>query len=92
MQNLNVELTPAMLVLVPVVAALIQVLKEFLTIKQIPTEFSIAMKKLLPYASIAIAFGIMYYQKVPEPLIPAVMIGLTASGGYDLLKQKKKVA
>jgi len=90
MENLNIELTPAMLVLVPVVAALIQVLKEFLTIKQIPVDVGILIKKLLPYISVGIAFGLLYYQKVPEPLLPAIIIGLTAAGGYDLLKQKKK--
>lgn len=91
MENLNVELTPAMLALVPIVAAIIQVLKKFLAIKQIPTEVSIFIKGLLPFVSMAVAFGIMQYQKVPEPLLPALMIGLTAAGGYDLFKQKKKI-
>ena len=90
MENLNIEITPAMMVLVPIVAAIIQMLKKFLAIKQIPAEFSVFIKGLLPFVAMAVAFGIMHYQKVPEPLLPAVMIGLTAAGGYDLLKQKKK--
>jgi hypothetical protein len=89
MENLNIQLSPAMLALVPVVAAIIQVLKKFLAIKHIPNKITIFIKELLPFASILIAFGLLNYQKVSEPLLPAIIIGLTACGGFDLLKQKK---
>lgn len=90
MENLNIELTPAMLALVPIVAALIQILKKILAIKYIPAEVGIFIKELLPFASILIAFGLLYFQNLVEPLLPAIIIGLIAAGGYDVLKQKKK--
>ena len=83
MQNLNVELTPAMLALVPVVAAILQMVKRL--------PLPIQVKEFLPGASMLIALGLLYSQSVPDPILPSVIIGLMASGGYDLLKQKKKV-
>ncbi|GAH16729.1 unnamed protein product [marine sediment metagenome] len=82
MENLNIELTPAMLALVPVVAAILQMIKRL----PLPNQ----IKEFLPGFSMLIAFGLLYYQGVPEPLLAAVMIGLTAAGGYDFFKQKKK--
>jgi len=81
MEQLNVELTPAMLALVPVVAALLQMIKKF----PLPDK----IKEFLPGASMLIALGLLYASKVPNPILPSVIIGLMACGGYDLLKQKK---
>lgn len=81
METLNVELTPAMLAFIPVVAALLQMLKK---IPQVAL-----FKEFLPVVSIAISAGLLYYQGVPNFIIPAVIIGLTACGGFDLLKGKK---
>jgi len=78
MENLTVALTPAMLALVPVVAAILQVLKQ--------VELMQKMKQWLPFCSIGIALGLGYLTKMPEPILPSVLIGLVASGGYDLLK------
>jgi len=87
---MKVELTPEMLFLVPIVAALIQVLKDkVLVIKYIPDRISESVKGVLPYISIAFALGLLYYQQVPQPLLPAIIVGLTACGGFDLLKGKK---
>ena len=82
MENLNVELTPAMLALVPVVAAILQMVKRL--------PIPIQVKEFLPGISMLIALGLLYSQSVPDPILPSVIIGLMASGGYDLLKQKKK--
>lgn len=90
MQNLNIELTPSMIYLVAIVAALIQVLKKFLAIKQIPADVRIIIKELLPFVSILIAFGLLYFKDLLEQLLPAIIIGLMAAGGFDMLKQKKK--
>lgn len=81
--ELNIELTPAMLALIPVVAASLQMLKK---IPQVAL-----FKEYLPVISIAISAGFLYYQQVPNPIIPAVVIGLTACGGFDLLRSKKPV-
>lgn len=82
MENLNVEMTPAMLALVPVVAAILQMIKKF----PVPDR----VKEFLPGISMLIALGLLYANKVPDPILPSVLIGLIACGGYDLLKQKKK--
>lgn len=87
MENLSVELTAGMLALVPVVAALIQIVKRFLAIPEIPVRVNSLVKELLPLMSIGITFGIMSYQQVVSPLLPAIIIGLTASGGFDLVKK-----
>jgi len=90
MESLNVELTPGMLLLIPLVGALIQVLKDkVLVVKSIPKGVSDAIKGFLPFISIGISFGFLCYVHVPKPLLPAVMIGLSACGGYDLVKGKK---
>lgn len=90
MENLNIELTPEMLFLIPVVAALIQVLKDkVLKIKYIPIAVRVSIKSVLPYISIGIALGLLYYQQVPKPLVESIIIGLTACGGFDLLRGKK---
>jgi len=89
MKGLNVELSSAMLALVPVVAAIMQALKRVIAIQQIPQGVGFFVKELLPFISMIIAFLLLRYQAVPEPLLPAIIIGLTACGGYDLLKGKK---
>lgn len=86
MENLSFELTPGMLALVPIVAGIIQMIKKFLAIPQIPVEMSPFIKELLPFVSIGITFGLMSYQQITDPLLPAIIIGLTAAGGFDLMK------
>jgi len=80
MENLNVELSPAMIAFVPIVAAIIQMLKRIPHFEK--------FKEWLPFFSMVIAWALLYYQGVQNPILPAVMIGLTACGGYDLLKGK----
>ena len=78
MENLTIELTPAMLALVPVVAAILQVLKRVEAIQKV--------KAWLPFAAIGVALALGYLTKMPDPIIPSIIIGLVSSGGYDLLK------
>ena len=85
--DIKVELTPGMLLLIPVVAALVQVLKDkILAIKYIPVGISDAIKSVLPYVSVGIAFGLLCYAGVEKPLLEYIMIGLSASGGYSAVK------
>jgi len=86
---MDIELSPAMLALIPVVAAVMQALKRIVSMEQIPNGIGVFMKEILPLLSIIIAFVLLRYQTAPEPLLPAIVIGLTACGGYDLLKGKK---
>lgn len=80
-ETLNITLTPQMLALVPVVAAILQMVKRVPQIEQI--------KGWLPFASLGIALGLCYITGVKEPILPAIVIGLVASGGYDVLKKPK---
>ena len=82
MDNLNITLTPEMLALVPVVAAILQLVKGF--------DFVEKIKSYLPLVAMGLALGLAYATKMADPIVPAVIIGLTASGGYDLLKAPKK--
>ena len=89
--DIKVDLTPGMLLLIPVVAALVQVLKnKVLAIKYIPIGISDAIKSALPYVSIGIAFGLLCYVGVEKPLLESIMIGLSASGGYSAVKGASK--
>jgi len=81
MDNLSIELTPGMLALVPIVGALLQMLKKISYVER--------FKEWLPLVSMLISFGFLYYQNISDPLLPAVIIGLTACGGFDLMKSKK---
>lgn len=78
MENLTTTLTPEMLALVPIVAAILQVVKNIKAIEK--------LKDWFPFFSVAIAYGLCYYSNVAEPVLPAILIGLTASGAYDLVK------
>jgi hypothetical protein len=82
MENLSLELTPAMLVLVPMVAAVIQF------IKKIPQLAS--YHEWLPLVSLALGVGAAYLQKLPDPIMAGIIIGLTASGAFDVLKGNKE--
>lgn len=89
--DIKVELTPGMLLLIPVVAALVQVLKDrILAIKYIPVGINDAIKSVLPYVSIGIAFGLLCYVGVEKPLLESIMVGLSASGGYSAVKGASK--
>ena len=78
MNEITVQLTPEMLALVPVVAAIIQLIKRF--------DFVEKIKSYLPLISIGLGVGLSFATQMPDPVIPGLIIGLAASGGYDLLK------
>lgn len=81
MDDLTVLLTPAMIAMIPLVAVIIQ------TLKKTSDKFE-KYSKLLPYLSVVIAFGLIYLLKIESPLLPAIIIGLAASGGYDMAKKQ----
>jgi hypothetical protein len=82
MENFTFQLTPEMLALVPVVAGVMQMLKR---IPQIA-----AYKEWLPVVSILLGIGAGMLLGTPAPIVPGVVIGLTAAGGYDLMKNGTK--
>lgn len=80
MEQLNIELTPAMLVLIPVVAAIIQQIKKIPQLK--------IYRNLLPLVSLAFGIGLCFLQKLPNPIMAGILIGLSASGAFDVLRNK----
>jgi len=74
----TVTLTPSMMALVPVVGAIVQILKRIEAIQKV--------SEWLPFFSVGIALGLGYLTNLDNPVMSSVVIGLVASGGYDLLK------
>lgn len=81
MEEFTINLTPQALALIPVVAAIIQAAKKIPRVQQI--------NNWLPFISVGLALALGYAIKIPNPILPSIIIGLVASGGYDLLKGKK---
>lgn len=76
MESLNI--TPEVL---PVIAAaIVQVLK------QIP--FFKDRTDLLPIVSVAVGIGLTYAMSLAKPIVTGIVIGLVASGGFDLLQTR----
>ncbi len=82
MDELTLQLTPTMLAIVPAVAAILQVAKRFKAVE--------VLKPWFPFISIVIALGLCYAAKMPDPIAPSIVIGLVASGSYDVLKAPSK--
>ena len=84
MENINIP--TEYLTIVPIIAIIIQ------QIKQIDTKN--AVKNYLPIIAVIASIGLAYL--IPgntittwyEPILPAILIGLTTCGGYDALKAK----
>lgn len=79
---MNIELKPELLALVPVVAAIIQMLKKIPAIKP--------YKDWLPIVAIGISVALVYSVDYLAFLVPAIIVGLLACGGYEMLKSKPK--
>jgi len=93
MENLNMVITPGMLALVPVVAAIIQTIKRIISAAPIPEKITVFIKEFLPVISMLVAFLILLsvYKQPSAALLPGAMVGLTACGGFDLMKKSKNV-
>ena len=82
----NIEIPTSMLALIPVVALIVQNLKKISAIETI--------KEYLPLIAVALAICLAYLtsgtlENWKDPILPAIAIGLMASGGYDVLKGAK---
>lgn len=84
MEEFSITLTAEMMSLVVVVGALLQVAKKIKALEQ--------AKQWFPYIGIGIAFALCSYSgvEVEDPIMTSVLIGLVASGGYDLLRAPTK--
>lgn len=74
----DIALSPEMVALVPVIAGVLQALKKIPIIEQI--------KAYMPFIAMLLGLGVVYAQTSEIQIIPAVMIGLTASGLYSGVK------
>ncbi len=77
MEN-EILLSPAMLMFVPVVAAVLEVLKKIPLIERI--------KEWMPFLSMGLSLGVIYAQAGELQIMPAVVMGLMASGAYSSVK------
>ncbi len=83
-ETYTITLTPAMMALVPVVATLLQLAKAVKPLEKIKPYF--------PFVGIGISYGLCILTGVTSPVMPSILIGLVAAGGYDMLKAKPPVA
>ena len=82
MENLETMLTPQMLALVPLIVGILQVVKKIPIIQKI--------KDYLPFVSMGIAAAVLIATKQPDPILPSVIIGLLACGGFEAAKAVTK--
>ena len=82
MDQLNVTLTPAMLAMVPIIATILQLLKRIEPLGN--------LKQWFPILSVGLSLGLGYVTNMPNPIVSSIIIGLVASGGYDVLKSPTK--
>lgn len=78
--NLPPELIPV------IVAAILQFVK---TIPPIAKLIAGKEKDLLPILAMAVGVGLAYATALPNPIVMGIILGLTACGGYDLLRAKE---
>ena len=81
MEDLTLNLTPEVLALIPIVAAILQVVKGISAVNK--------LKQWFPFFGIAIAYGLGLASGATDPVIQSVLVGLVAAGSYDLFKAKK---
>jgi len=74
----DIQLAPEMLMLVPIVAAILEVLKKIPLIEGI--------KEWMPFLSILLSVGVIYAQTGESQIMPAIVMGLMASGAYSSVK------
>ena len=78
METLTVNLSAELLALVPVVAAILQAAKRLAVVQKYAAA--------LPFVSILLSVGLTFAIKADSHILPGIIIGLVASGGYDLLR------
>ena len=84
MEQYTITLTPQMLALVPVVATILQLAKTIKPLEKIKAYF--------PFVGIGVSYGLCVVTGAANPVISAILIGLVAAGGYDMLKSKPPTA
>ena len=78
----DIQLAPEMLALVPLVAAVLQVMKKIPIID--------SLKEYMPFIAMVLSIGAVYAVTTELQIMPAVVMGLMASGAYDGVKAISK--
>ena len=78
----EIQLSPEMLALVPLVAAVLQVLKKIPIVDK--------LKAYMPFIAMILSLGAVYATNAQLDIMPAVLMGLMASGAYDGVKAISK--
>jgi hypothetical protein len=77
--NDTIQLTPAMLGMVPVVALVLQIIKKL--------PFATKVLPYMPIISIGVGIGAALATSIANPIVAGVLIGVAASAGYDQFKK-----
>lgn len=83
--NLEVELSSEALMLATIIGVLVQQCKRVQYFESIKDQVPI-------YVIVAIVLGMVaaYSQKIPNPYVTGVVMGLIAAGGYSVAKKVKR--
>lgn len=84
--NTTLELTPAMMSLVPIIAYLVGMIKGILEVY----TFYPKVKGFLPLAAILIGIGLSYLVGIENAPVAGIMEGIASIAGYEILKGKEK--
>lgn len=84
MEDLGIEITPQMLMMVPLVAAAVQWLKSIEPLARL-------LKDWLPLVNVALSLTLAYFIQPENWILTGIIVGLIAGGGYDILKQKPAI-
>lgn len=76
-QQFMVEVTPQVAAIAFATGVLLQIAKSLKVLDKV--------KQWFPFLSIAVAFGISTATGIEDPVLPSLIAGLVASGGYDLI-------
>ena len=77
----EIMLSPDALMLVPLVAMVLQLVKSIKSLARFSEWF--------PVASVGLGVALAYATAISNPAVAGIMIGLMACGAFDLLKQKQ---
>lgn len=78
LNSLTSTLTPAAVMLIPLVAGIVQM------IKWLPVV--VKYKDYLPFASLGLGILLAYINHIANPIMIGIIVGLAATGSYETIK------
>ena len=80
--NDTIQLTPAMLALVPIIAYFVQIIKSIIT----DYAWFAKAKKFLPLVAVFFGIGLSYLCQIDNFVVAGILEGIAAVAGYETLK------